>query len=65
MLARLIHEASGLPDVRKRLIIVGQNHLARMHANPHVEHAISSTRTNIAWDKHHTNFHMETTGLIY
>ena len=32
--ARLIHEASGLPYVRERLITVGQNHLARMHANP-------------------------------
>ena len=31
---RLIHEASALPYVRERLITVGQNHLARMHANP-------------------------------
>ena len=32
--AHLLHEASGLPYVRERLITVGQNHLARMHANP-------------------------------
>ena len=32
--ACLLHEASGLPYVRERLISVGQNHLARMHANP-------------------------------
>ena len=32
--ARLLHEASGLPYVRERLITVGQNHSARMHANP-------------------------------
>ena len=32
--ARLLHEASGLPYVRERLITVGQNHLGRMHANP-------------------------------
>ena len=32
--ARLLHEASGLPYVKERLISVGQNHLARMHANP-------------------------------
>ena len=49
--ARLLHEALGLPYVRERLITVGQNHLARMHANPLVEHTINSTRTNIAWDK--------------
>ena len=32
--ARLLHEVSGLPYVRERLITVGQNHLARMHTNP-------------------------------
>ena len=52
--ARLLHEASGLPYVRERLITVGQNHLARMHANPLVEHTISSAGTNIAWDKYKT-----------
>ena len=46
--ARLLHEALGLPYVRERLITVGQNHLARMHANPLVEHTIKSARTNIA-----------------
>ena len=52
--ARLLHEALGLPYVRERLITVGQNHLARMHANPLVEYTINSARTNIAWDKHKT-----------
>ena len=52
--ARLLHEASGLPHVRERLITVGQNHLARMYANPLVEHTINSVRTNIAWDKYKT-----------
>ena len=52
--ARLIHETSGLSYVRERLITVGQNHLARMHANPLVEHTINSARTNIAWDKYKT-----------
>ena len=52
--ARLLHEASGLPYVRERLITVGQNHLARMHANPLVEHTINSGRINIAWDKYKT-----------
>ena len=50
--AHLLHEASGLPYVKERLISVGQNHLARMHANPLVEHTINSAKTNIAWDKY-------------
>ena len=54
VLARLLHEASGLPYVRERLITVGQNHLARMHANPLVEYTINSARTNTAWDKYKT-----------
>ena len=49
--ARLLHEASGLPYERERFITVGQNHLARVHANPLFEHTINSARTNIAWDK--------------
>ena len=52
--ACLLHEASGLPYVRERLITVGQNHLARMHANPLVEHTVNSARTNTAWDKYKT-----------
>ena len=52
--AHLLHEASGLPYVRERLITVGQNHLARMHANLLVKHTINSARTNIAWDKYKT-----------
>ena len=52
--ARLLHEASGLAYVRERLITVGQNHLARMHANPLVKHTINSARTNTAWDKYKT-----------
>ena len=51
---RLLHEASGLSYVRERLITVGQNHSARMHANPLVEHTINSARTNIAWGKYKT-----------
>ena len=49
--ARLLHE---LPYVRERLIKVGQSYLARMYANPRVEHTINSTRTNIACDKYKT-----------
>ena len=54
--ARLLNEASGLPYVRERLITVGQNHLARMHANPVVEHTINSARTNMG-QVQNTNFH--------
>ena len=52
--AYLLHEASGLPYVRERLITVDQNHLARVHATTLVEHTVSSARTNIAWDKYKT-----------
>ena len=52
--ARLLHEASRLPYVRERLITGGQNHLARMHANPLVEHTVNSVRTNIVWGKYKT-----------
>ena len=31
-----------------------QKHLARMHANPLIEHTINSAKTNIAWDKYKT-----------
>ena len=40
--ARLLHETSGFPYVRERLITVGQNHLARIHAGPTL--SIRSTR---------------------
>ena len=52
--ARLLHETSGLPYVKERLISVGQNHLARMHANPLVENTINSATTNMVWDKYKT-----------
>ena len=52
--ARLLHEVSGLPNVRERLITVGQNHLASMPANPLIEHTINPARTSIAWDKYKT-----------
>ena len=57
--ARLLLEASGLPYVRERLITLGQNHLARMHANPLVEHTINSARINIACmgQVQNANFH--------
>ena len=46
--ASLTHKVSGLPYVRERFVTVGQNHLARMHANPLDEHTITSSRINIA-----------------
>ena len=64
--ARLLHEASGLPYVRERLVTVGQNHLARMHANSLVEHTINSAWTNIARDKYKTPISiLKTSRLIY
>ena len=64
----LLHEASGLPYVREKLISVGQNHLARMHVNPLIEHTISSARTNIAWDKYKTmacRFNQKQKNLVF
>ena len=52
--AHLLHQALRHPCVRERLITVGQNHLARMHANPLIEHTINSARTSIACDKYKT-----------
>ena len=52
--ARLLHEASGLPYVRERLISIGQNDFARMHANLLFEHTINSATSNIAWDNYKT-----------
>ena len=54
VLVHLLHEASRLPYVMERLISIGQNHLARMHANPLIEHTINLAKTNIAWDKYKT-----------
>ena len=54
VLVHLLHEASGLPYVRGRLITVGHNQLPRMHMNPHVKHTINSAGTNIEWDKYKT-----------
>ena len=55
---RLLHEASGFPYVRERLLTAGQNHLARIHVNPLAELTINSAGTNIAWDKYKTPISM-------
>ena len=65
--ARLLNEASGRPCARERHITVGQNHLARMHANPLVKLPVNSAGTNIAWDKYKTPISIlfQTTRKIY
>ena len=56
--ARLLHEASGLPYVKERLITVGQNHLARMHVNALLEHTINSAGTKHSMGQvQNVNFH--------
>ena len=52
--SHLLHETSGLPYVRERLVSIGQNHLAWMHANPLVEHTINSAMIDTARDKYKT-----------
>ena len=56
--ARLLHKDSGLPYVRERLITVGQNHLARMHANPLVEHFASLSMCQLTYYMMPQDFHM-------
>ena len=51
--ARLLHEASGLPYVRERLTTVGQNHLARLHANP----SLNIQSTQLGSQVQNTNLH--------
>ena len=53
--ARLLHAGLVGTSICKRETHHSRpNHLARMHANPLVEHTINSARTNIAWDKYKT-----------
>ena len=52
--ARLLHAGLETSICKRETHHSRLNHLARMHANPLIEHTISSARTNIAWDKYKT-----------
>ena len=52
--ARLLHAGLETSICKRETHHSRPNHLARMHANPLIEHTINSARTNIAWDKYKT-----------
>ena len=48
---KLLHDSSGLPYVKDRLISCASKSLDRTAQNPLVEESISSNRLNTAWDR--------------
>ena len=48
---KLLHDSSGLPYVKDRLLSPATKTLERISANPLVEESISSTTVNPAWDR--------------
>ena len=48
---KLLHDSSGLPYVKDRLLSRATRTLERISANPLVEESISSNRVNPAWDR--------------
>ena len=55
--ARLLHTDLGTSICKRETHHSRPNHLARMHANPLVEHTISSARTNSMGQVQNTNVH--------
>ena len=51
MCLKLLHDSSGLPYVKDRLLSCASNSLDRIAQNPPVEESISSNRLNPAWDR--------------
>ena len=48
---KLLHDSSGLPYVKDRLLSCATKTLERISANPLVEESISSNKVNPAWDR--------------
>ena len=48
---KLLHDSSGLPYVKDRLLSRATRTLERISANPLVEESISSNKVNPAWDR--------------
>ena len=48
--SKLLHDSTGLPYVKDRLLSRATNSLDRIAQNPLVEESISSNRLNPAWD---------------
>ena len=52
--SKLLHDSSGLPYVKDRLLSCATKSLHRFAQNPLVEESISSNRLNPAWDRYPT-----------
>ena len=48
---KLLHDSSGLPYLKDRLLSLATGTLERVTANPLVEESISSNKVNSAWDR--------------
>ena len=53
--SKLLHDSSGLPYVKDRLLSCASRSLDRIEQNPPVEEARSSNRLNPAWDRFPTS----------
>ena len=53
---KLLHDSSGLPYVKDRLLSRATRTLERISVNPLVEESISSNKVNPAWDRFPTRF---------
>ena len=49
--SKLLHDSTGLPNVKDRLLSCATKSLDRIAQNPLVEESISSNRLNPAWDR--------------
>ena len=55
ILPKLLHDSTGLPYVKDRLLTCATKSLDRIAQNPLVEASISSNRLNPAWDRFSTS----------
>ena len=53
--SKLLHDSTGLPYVKDRLVSCATKFLDRIARNPLVEESISSNRLNPAWDRFPTS----------
>ena len=49
--SKLLHDATGLPYVKDRLLSCATKSLGRIAQNPPVEESISSNRLSLSWDR--------------
>ena len=64
ILPKLLHDSTGLPYVKDRLLSCATKSLDRIAQNPLVEASISSSRHNPAWDRFPTPLSMVRPGVL-